>query len=195
MDADHGSTESSKELLKEEIVGLVEPDIQGLGLPEQSRRKVEKVVQQAVGLTTEITAYHGPLPPPSMMAEYEKVVPGFSQKLVESFIKEGDHRRQSESAALNAAISRAERGQWLGGALAVFFGCIALYLGDKGHDWLAGGVFTGTIISIIVVFVLGQRPDRAPEEPSEDAPEEKEPPRAKTPLPKPSNKPKKPRKR
>lgn len=51
----------------------------------------------------------------------------------------------------------------------MFFGLIALFLGYKGHDWLAGIVFATTVISVGGVFVLNKKPNGdAPKQDSQD---------------------------
>jgi hypothetical protein len=47
---------------------------------------------------------------------------------------------------------------WLTAALLFLFGGAALLLGLNDHDWLAGVVFSTTVLGIGTIFILRQRP-------------------------------------
>lgn len=42
--------------------------------------------------------------------------------------------------------------------LLLLFGAAALVLGTAGHEWLAGCVFTTTVLGVGTIFVLRERP-------------------------------------
>lgn len=103
-------------------------------------------------------AFSGPLPAPEDFAEYEKVLPGVTDRIVSMAEKQSDHRISSETKIINGKLRQSGFGQILGAILVFTFGLIALILGLNGHDILAGSIGVTTVISIAVVFVLNREP-------------------------------------
>lgn len=63
------------------------------GLPESVRLAA---IQQS--------QYSGPLPPPALYQEFEKVLPGSAERILAMAEKEQSHRHEWEGVALNATI-------------------------------------------------------------------------------------------
>jgi uncharacterized membrane protein len=98
----------------------------------------------------------GGLPPPELLAEYEKVVPGSAQRILDAFEKQSEHRRVMEVKAQEAQIADTRRGQIFGliiGLTAILIGSATAIYGSE----LAGGfIGGGGVIGLVSVFVLGR---------------------------------------
>lgn len=160
------SDEKSQGDVASEVVERVEPLIKAL--PPEKQEEVRHIIETSV-------QYQGPLPPPSMMVEYNKVIPNGADRIMVLLEKQTDHRITVERQMVTEHISVAKRGQWFATGLSVFFGCIALFLGLEGKEVLAGSLGVSTIIGLAVVFVLGREPGatRRPS-PSDDEKDEDE---------------------
>lgn len=98
----------------------------------------------------EVTKYQadvfvGPIPPPSVLQEYENIRPGFADRIVTQFEEQGRHRRGIEKKIVNHNILSATVGQITGFLVflaAIGGGAFLLYL-DKPVGGLA------TIISAV----------------------------------------------
>jgi len=105
----------------------------------------------------------GPLPDPQTLREYDKVVPGAAERIIQMAEKEVDHRRDIQRRALDAQIDdnkvariQTRRGQFLGAGVVVLFGGATIYAlitkqGDAAK-WL--GVLV--TVPLTIVFVTGR---------------------------------------
>jgi uncharacterized membrane protein len=89
-------------------------------LPPEEKEKLVRVVR-------EVATFQGPIPPPSIIEGYERVLPGSGQTIIEEFKKEGEHRRDIEKALAKHSMSISRRAQ-----------LYALLLGMTG---LGGGIY------------------------------------------------------
>lgn len=67
-----------------------------------------------------MASFQGPLPPPSMLAQYEEILPGAAERILVLLESETAHRHGVELQCVNAEIDsqksisdEAKRGQWL----------------------------------------------------------------------------------
>ena len=67
-----------------------------------------------------------------------------------------DHRIKCESAVVNGAVNESKRGQNYGLIVALLFLAASVFLRYTGHDWLAGVLGGGTLISLVTVFVTNK---------------------------------------
>lgn len=125
--------------------------------PEPLRHFVEElaVVQESTV---------GPLPPPSMLAGYERVMPGFTKIFADSFRQEGIQRikaedREFELLKTETESRRADRRRGMNAAAALGSLCIvgATFLGMHGHDWLGGVLATTALGAILTAFLAARR--------------------------------------
>ena len=101
--------------------------------------------------------YQGPIPPPAMLDEYEKICPGSAQKIVEQFQKQSDHRIYLEKKVIDSDIKKSFRGQVFGFLVAIIGMGISLYAIMKGYS-IEGSIFGGvTLVSLVSVFVIGKK--------------------------------------
>jgi uncharacterized membrane protein len=82
---------------------------------EIGQRVIETVVAQR---------FQGPLPPPSMLAEYEQTLPGCAERIVAMVEAEGNHRRDCELQVIQAGIRLSHIGQVM--ALLIAMSTLAL---------------------------------------------------------------------
>lgn len=133
---------------------LDEKQIEGelLQHPEMLERLLNKPEFQAV-VRKEV--FSGPLPPPKVLAGYDKIVDGAAERILAMAEKEQNHRHGMDRSAIEGEISKDKRGQRYGFAIAIFFGIAALILGLTGQPWLGGILGTVDLVALVTVFVLG----------------------------------------
>jgi uncharacterized membrane protein len=89
---------------------------------------VEELGQQVAGRVSqtiiEAREFSGPLPPPEMLAEYERALPGCAERIVKMVETEGDHRRECETRIVRADIRLSHIGQVM--ALVIALSALAL---------------------------------------------------------------------
>ena len=99
--------------------------------------------------------YSGPTPHPAYLREIQEIVPGSAEMIFREFELQGTHRRALERKIVSGNERRATTGQWLGGAIALFFLAAAVWLVRADHD--AAGIAIGTVDlgGLVAVFVIG----------------------------------------
>lgn len=122
-------------------------------LPEKKR---DVIISEIIRY--EQQSFSGPVPHPDHLAGYEKTLPGAADRILIMAEKEQEHRHEMEKDLLKTKRKQHTRGQNIGCGLAIVLAAFASVLGFLGHDWLSGAIFTTTIISVIIVYVLEKRP-------------------------------------
>jgi uncharacterized membrane protein len=100
--------------------------------------------------------YQAPLPPPNMLAEYERIMPGISERLVLGMEKQTIHRQGLENKKIDADIASERKGQMLAFILAALAIIGSFYLIATGKDRYGIYVFITTFASLVTVFVVGK---------------------------------------
>ena len=101
-------------------------------------------------------SYSGPIPPPQILEEFERIIPGAAERILHMAEENGKHQREMERSALNMVADTTRRGQRYGLliGLTAFVTCIiALWLGSEGTAMTIGGV---TIVGLVAVFVTSR---------------------------------------
>jgi hypothetical protein len=82
-------------------------------IEEDPEREVKHVLE------TSLHSFRGPIPPPSVLAGYNEVEPGFAERIVAMAEKEQSHRHDQENKALNqeetalkGSLHNRPRGAW-----------------------------------------------------------------------------------
>lgn len=110
------------------------------------------MVQQEI----QASSYTGPLPPPEAMAQYEAILPGFTDRLLTNFEKQSTHRMGLENGAIAHDQKLGSRGQIFGLIVAMF----GLLLGGlviwSGHSVAGTVIATGDLVSLVGLFIYGK---------------------------------------
>jgi len=99
----------------------------------------------------------GPIPPPEILAGYDKALPGAADRILAMAETQQKHRHGMESKVLDSHIARSQQGLWCGlivaiGGLSV--SGFSIYWGYSVAGVLLG---SGTLASLVGVFVYGKR--------------------------------------
>ncbi len=112
-------------------------------------------------------AFEGPLPHPTILEQYNAIVPDAAERIIRVFESESAHRQRQEDTALQAniqaqsknldiisrqsrdAFSSDTKGQWLGFAVSIASVVGAVYLASIGHDWAAVALVSLPLAGII----------------------------------------------
>jgi len=138
----------------------------------KNTRQKQQASQQVVAATQTVTHYQGAVPPPEILRGIDEIVPGAAARLIALAEQESNHRRSLEVKAIEANIAaqvaqvqinehqtKAVFQSDMIGQVAGFLVCLccigaAVYLGNNGHDWLAGGIAAIPTAALIKAFVL-----------------------------------------
>ena len=124
--------------------------------PNLENIKLQEVVEELHEIISFIGVQHfsGPLPPPSMLKEYENVLPGSAERLFLMTEKQANHRMSIEKTLVKGDIARSFAGLGAGFIIAMFGLGSSLYLGLQGKTWASGIMGVGTLGGLVSVFVV-----------------------------------------
>jgi len=113
-------------------------------------------VEEKVGEGSVESISWAPLPPPTMLRDYELALPGVADRIIAFLEQQECHRQALEIRQAEAEIAQAARGQLFAfvlGFVAMTAGFILLW---KGRNLAGTIVFITTIASFVGVFIAGK---------------------------------------
>lgn len=131
-------------------------------LKEETRlqaKDLERVTHKITSVT--LATWSGPLPPPSVLREFEDVVPGSAASIVATFTSEVSHRQSME----RKGFTLTGWGMALGFVGLIAMLGLAAYALICGHPWVAGTIAT-VMTSVVGLFVWKQQTNSTPSQPS-----------------------------
>jgi uncharacterized membrane protein len=100
--------------------------------------------------------FSGPLPPPELLREYDKIAPGCAQRIIGMAEKEGDHRRAIQKLKVRGGLAARTRGQYLGWSLAVVIAGLGAFLIYEGRELTGFGALILAIAPLATPFLLAR---------------------------------------
>ena len=130
------------------------PPIQEPRTPADQRRILMQLQMQ---LHTLSMTYNGPLPPPQILREYDTLVPGSAQRILEEADRQSHHRQKLESSVIDSDILNSRLGLIFAFILAMFVFFISYKAIMGGHS-LAGTSLGGINVATLAgVFIYGSK--------------------------------------
>ena len=114
-------------------------------LPERVRTSV-----------VEAASFEGPLPPPSMYREYDRVLPGSADRILAMAEREQAHRVSIEGTALKASANDSKLGQYFGFSLALVCIVGGIYLAIQGQTVAAVALIVASAIGLAGRFLTNR---------------------------------------
>ena len=99
--------------------------------------------------------FAGPIPPPSMMKQYEETLLGSADRILKMAENQSEHRQWIEKKKLSFSNREVHIGQILGfllGAIAIVWGG---YTALNGAPIPGGFIGTTGVVGLVAVFVIG----------------------------------------
>lgn len=163
-DADGSQTDASLEPLVESIQAKLPDDVE---LPAEVASQLAVEIRGA--------AYSGPLPPPEMLANYEKVLPGLAAQIVERADREQSFRHKAVFFELEAEREKnreenkiARRGQYFGFCIALLGILGSIYLIATGKELTGLGSLVTVLTVLVTVFITGKKSEHKKSENAQD---------------------------
>src|SRR4051812_38825698 len=100
-------------------------------------------------------SFSGPLPPPAVLAQYEKISSGSAEKMINLSIDQARHRMDLENKVVASDIRDSKIGLILafGIGMAGFVACI--FLAKLGYGTASSIIGGGTLIALVGSFIYG----------------------------------------
>ena len=139
-----------------------------------SGTEVDRKVVRTVSAT-----YKAPLPPPSMLRDYENVVPGLADRIVQAFERETLHRHECARVLIDAEIKSDQvastanykfkrSAQWFAFILGLVGLLCGTYTATHGAP-TAGSIIGGvTVVGLVSTFLWGKAKEPAGQPAAQD---------------------------
>lgn len=101
--------------------------------------------------------WQAPLPPPSVLDDFNRVVPGCAERIISAWEVESQHRREIErreqrSYYQDALVSKTYALVFVLAALA-----LSAWAVEKNQSWVGVLLGAGTIVSVVLAFIRGRK--------------------------------------
>lgn len=101
-------------------------------------------------------SFSGPMPPPSILEGYERIVPGAAERILAMAESDMQHQQQYDNALLKASVNQIRRGQILGFLIGLATISASVYFATIGYPILAGILSGSTLLGLVSVFAIGR---------------------------------------
>lgn len=143
---------------KKEIAKSPAQEAEVLTIIESLPKEKQKVIIQALHYSQQ---HSGPLPSAEVIKVYAEVIPNGGDRLMANVETQSTHRIDIEKVGVRRTFNQSSTGQWLGFAIALFFGIISWDLAKSGHDAVAGLLGSIDLVALVTVFVYGNKAKQA----------------------------------
>lgn len=100
--------------------------------------------------------FSGPIPPPQLLEQYNKLVPSFAERFMAMAEKQTDHRRDLEATVVKTRIRNETRAMYLAFVLSLVFGAGAFYLILTGYGAMGISLIIADIVALAAIFITGR---------------------------------------
>jgi len=134
--------------------------IDDVALPDSIKDLIDKSqihTDEKEAIEVEIaSSFKGPLPPPELLCEYDKIVEGGAERMFLSYETQSQHRMNLEAHVIKEELRQSSRGQLFGFIISVFGLLLSGALACMGHEIVAAIIGGSTIVSLTATFVVGK---------------------------------------
>ena len=124
--------------------------------------KKEILAGLVIEKTTHIRSVRSaPLPEPSELAVYNQIIPNGADRIMKMAEAQTAHRIEIEKTVIYSQKNQAFRGQVFGLIVGLGGLSLATFAAMNGHDWFGGAVGSGTLVSLVYVFVQSREKQEA----------------------------------
>lgn len=139
--------------LKPDKASVIDPAIETIleAVPDEKKEEVLKsiaVVQQEI--------FSGPIPHPRLLAEYEKLMPGSTDRFMKMAEQQQLHRMKLEDAAVNSELKSNRLGQVFGFTLAAMVILAGIAMSFLGMPWFGVPLTVGMMAVLVALYTKGK---------------------------------------
>lgn len=96
--------------------------------------------------------FFGPLPPPSLLAKYNEVIPNGAERIMVMAERQSEHRERLESRVVDGNVANQTRGSYFAFTIALIAIVGGFYLILKGKDASGLAMVIGSLVALVSVF-------------------------------------------
>ncbi len=109
-------------------------------------------------IAQQVSTFSGPIPPPSILQQYNQVIPGAAERILKMAEAQSEHRRRLEERVIFSDVRNSKLGLVFGFIITITAIIVGAFLILKTNNQVAGGLLSvGSIATLAGVFVYGSR--------------------------------------
>lgn len=119
----------------------------------------DKIHQQAdkkLLLAQRSEFFSGPIPPPELLARYNKIIPNGADRILTMAEQQQSHRHYLEKSVVECDMRRSDRGLLLGFVITAIFGIGGIYLIATGHNLNGLAIIFMPLATLVGTFIYAQ---------------------------------------
>lgn len=128
----------------------------------------ENAIRNALLHSTYSAEYSGPIPPPTVLEDYERVQKGSIDWIYKAADEERAHRHHMEILTAERYFTERRRGQDYAFGICTFLLFISAMLAYFGEAWPSALLGSGGLTGLAYVFIQGRRNERRDEAQSDE---------------------------
>lgn len=132
---------------------------------------VEKYPELKRRLQITSMKFHGPLPHPSILQQYDKIAPGIANRIITMAEKDSEHIRYMQRKSLLAKMLEVTLGQIFAFGIGLATLAASVFLTTSDHAIVGTLLGTGGLAGLVSVFIWGRTRPRIPGEPNKERPQ------------------------
>ncbi len=102
-------------------------------------------------------SFSGPLPPPGVLAEYERIVPGSAEKVINLTMDQARHRMDLETRVVDSDINDSRMGLIFAFLTGLAGFAAAVLVAKLGYGTASSIIGGGTLVALVGAFIYGLR--------------------------------------
>lgn len=120
----------------------------------RSNKAAPPTQQKQATSTSQIThqQFSGPIPPPTILSDYNNIVPGAAERILRMAEDDASHQRNIERLAITSTKNEVRIGQFFGLIVSLAVLALAGFAVLHGQPWVATLLGGGTLVGIITAF-------------------------------------------
>jgi len=133
-------------------------------VPPKAPHDKQKNSATTIHQQTMESQFHGPIPPPNILAEYEKLLPGAADRILAMAESETAHRQMMEGKAVNAEIDGLKSeatdtriGQIFGLVIGLTTVLAGAYTAVNGAQITGALIGTSGVVGLVSAFIVGRK--------------------------------------
>ena len=126
------------------------------GIPDEKIQRIENALQ----IVSIQTSFTGPLPPPSLLKEFNEAIPDGANRIMIMAENQSDHRIDVEKIVITSQQKQSARGQIFGFIICLLGMLLALIMILKDNIAMASVFFGVDLLAMVSLFVIGKSVQR-----------------------------------
>ncbi len=125
--------------------------------PEDETLSSPTKAELATFIEARSMSFSGPIPHPSLLAQYNDVVPDAADRIIRMAEEQAIHRQYLEKKVVQSDVDRSKTGQVGAVLVTFFFTSLAAFLVEKGHPIEAVAIVGVNLSTLVYIFITGKK--------------------------------------